>query len=136
MCSPVRFSEGLKTLLDRPDLVLLELGPGQSLGAMARGHADCPPDRWSQVVSSLPASGDRARPPRCWPKRWPALADRCPLDWEAYQGDRAVAKVGLPGYPFQRQRYWIDALAVRRRSPRPGRPPRPPGRSGAKGTSS
>jgi len=56
---------------------------------------------------------DPREPPRCWPKRGPALADRCPARLEAYQGDRAVAKVGLPGYPFQRQRYWIDALAVR-----------------------
>ena len=114
MCSPVRFSEGLKTLLDRPDLVLLELGPGQSLGAMARGHADCPPDRWSQVVSSLPASGDPREAAEVLAEAVGRLwLTGVPLDWEAYQGDRAVAKVGLPGYPFQRQRYWIDALAVR-----------------------
>jgi acyl transferase domain-containing protein len=113
MCAPVRFDAGLKTLLDQPDVALLELGPGQSLGAMARGHQDCPPDRWRLVMPSLPAAADphgadtvlAEAAGRLW------LAG-VPVDWDAYQADRRVAKVGLPGYPFQRQRYWIDAPAA------------------------
>jgi acyl transferase domain-containing protein/acyl carrier protein len=113
MCAPVRFDAGLRTLLDQPDVALLELGPGQSLGAMARGHQDCPPDRWRLVMPSLPAAGD----PRgsgtvlaeAVGRLWLAGV---PVDWDGYQADRRVAKVGLPGYPFQRQRYWIDAPAA------------------------
>jgi acyl transferase domain-containing protein/acyl carrier protein len=113
MCAPVLFEASLKTLLEQGDLALVEIGPGQSLGAMARGHQDCPQDRWRRVVASLPAASD-PRPAgavlaemvgRLW------LAGVA-VDWAGYQQDRSVAKVGLPGYPFQRQRYWIDAPAT------------------------
>ncbi|MBT2230339.1 type I polyketide synthase [Nonomuraea sp. NEAU-A123] len=109
MCGPVLFDAVLGTLLEQGELALLEIGPGQSLGAMARGHRDCPRDRWPLVVSSLPAAAD-PRPAsvvlaegvgRLW------LAG-VPVDWAGYQQDRPVRKVGLPSYPFQRERYWID----------------------------
>ncbi|GAA3836685.1 hypothetical protein GCM10022226_68320 [Sphaerisporangium flaviroseum] len=112
MCSPVRFDAVLGTLLEQGDLALLEIGPGQSLGAMVRGHRDCPRDRWPLVVPALPAAGD-PRPAggvlveavgRLW------LAG-VPVDWAGYQKDRPVAKVGLPSYPFQRERYWVDPPA-------------------------
>ena len=34
------------------------------------------------------------------------------LDWPGYQQDRPVAKAGLPTYPFQRERYWVDPPAT------------------------
>ncbi|MDQ1738483.1 MAG: hypothetical protein QOE53_135, partial [Pseudonocardiales bacterium] len=113
MCAPVQFEATLATLLADGDLAVLELGPGQSLGAMARAHSACSQDRWRRVVASLPAADD-PRPAgtvlaeavgRLW------LAGVA-LDWAGYQQDRPVAKVGLPGYPFQRERYWIDAPAT------------------------
>ncbi len=112
MCAPVRFDDVLATLLQQGNAALLELGPGQSLGAMVRGHRDCPQDRWPLVVSSLPAAGDPRRAStvlaeaagRLW------LAG-VPVDWAGYQQGRPVGKVGLPGYPFERQRYWIDPPA-------------------------
>ncbi|HET6209050.1 MAG TPA: beta-ketoacyl synthase N-terminal-like domain-containing protein, partial [Jatrophihabitans sp.] len=109
MCSPVQFQTMLSTLLADPDLALLELGPGQSLGALTRAHADCAPHRWRQIVPSLPAAAD----PRsagivlaeAVGRLWLAGVT---VDWRAYQADRPVGKVGLPGYPFQRSSYWID----------------------------
>ncbi|MEO7260843.1 MAG: type I polyketide synthase, partial [Jatrophihabitantaceae bacterium] len=113
MCAPVLFEASLGVLLEQGDLALLEIGPGQSLGAMVRGHQDCPQDRWRRVVASLPAAGD-PRPAgvvlaemvgRLW------LAGVA-VDWAGYRQDRPVAKLGLPGYPFQRERYWIEAPAA------------------------
>ncbi len=48
---PVRFADGLATLLDNPELLLLEVGPGQALSVLARQH----PKRKAghRVVSSL-----------------------------------------------------------------------------------
>jgi len=112
MCSPVQFDAVLSTLLRHDDLALLELGPGQSLGAMVRAHRDCPTDRWSMVVQSLPMAADRREVSTVLTEAagrlWLAGAS---IDWQAYQQGREVAKVGLPSYPFQRQRYWIDAPA-------------------------
>ncbi|SDI33741.1 Acyl transferase domain-containing protein [Actinokineospora alba] len=109
MCAPVQFDAVLSTLLEQGDLALLEIGPGQSLGAMVRGHRDCPQDRWPLVVPTIPAAGDPRQASvmlaeavgRLW------LAG-VPIDWAGYQDDRSVGKVGLPSYPFQKQRYWID----------------------------
>ncbi|MBB5873482.1 acyl transferase domain-containing protein [Allocatelliglobosispora scoriae] len=112
MCAAVRFDASLATVIAQGDLALLEIGPGQSLGAMARGRRDYPQDRWRLVVPTLPAAAD-PRPASA------ALAEAVgrlwlagvPIDWAGYQQDRPVAKVGLPGYAFQRERYWIDAPA-------------------------
>ncbi|HET8643093.1 MAG TPA: SDR family oxidoreductase [Pseudonocardiaceae bacterium] len=112
MCGTVRFDSVLSTLLAREDLALLEIGPGQSLSAMARGHRACPPDRWALMIPTLPAAGD-PRPggavvAEAIGRLWLAGV---PVDWPAYQDGRPVTKVGLPGYPFQRERYWIDPPA-------------------------
>ncbi|MGX6606765.1 SDR family NAD(P)-dependent oxidoreductase [Micromonosporaceae bacterium Da 78-11] len=122
MCAPVRFDQMLDALLDQGDLALLEIGPGQSLGVMVRGRAGCPKDRWSSIVPTLPAAAD-PRPAavvlaeavgRLW------LAG-VPIDWAGYQQGRPVGKVGVPGYPFQRERYWIDAPAAANAPAPPGR---------------
>ncbi|MFI6708686.1 SDR family NAD(P)-dependent oxidoreductase [Nonomuraea sp. NPDC050478] len=116
MCAPVQFDAVLATLLREEDeAALLEIGPGQSLGAMARGHRDCARERWPLVVGTLPGAQD-PRPAtavlaeavgRLW------LAG-VPVDWAGYRQDRPVAKVGLPTYPFQRLRYWVDPPAADR----------------------
>ncbi|MFC0429841.1 type I polyketide synthase [Kutzneria buriramensis] len=108
MCAPVQFDTAIETVLAQGDLALLEIGPGQSLGAMVRGHRDCEPDRWPLIISTLPAADDR---------RAGVLAEAAgrlwlagvAIDWAGYQGDRELGRVGLPTYPFQRERYWIDA---------------------------
>ncbi|MFI5591759.1 SDR family NAD(P)-dependent oxidoreductase [Amycolatopsis sp. NPDC051758] len=35
------------------------------------------------------------------------------VDWHAYYGDRDVRHVRLPGYAFQRERFWLNATARR-----------------------
>ncbi|MCK2216217.1 SDR family NAD(P)-dependent oxidoreductase [Actinomadura sp. ATCC 31491] len=113
MCAPVRFDAVLDTLLRLDEeAALLELGPGRSLGAMARGHRGCPPGRWPLVVATLPGADD----PRGAREVLAEAAGRLwlcgvPVDWSGYRQDRPVAKVALPTYPFQRARYWIDAPA-------------------------
>ena len=41
MCATVRFQAAVDTLLAEPELAMVEIGPGQSLGALVRG-AGCP----------------------------------------------------------------------------------------------
>jgi bacillaene synthase trans-acting acyltransferase len=38
MCQAVRFADGLTTIFQEKDVVLLEVGPGQTLTAFARLH--------------------------------------------------------------------------------------------------
>ncbi|MDI5967115.1 type I polyketide synthase [Streptantibioticus silvisoli] len=125
LCAPVLFDTALATVLADPETVLLELGAGGALGAMARDHRDCPPERRSAVVAALPAAGD-PRPAdetlaeaagRLW------LAGAAP-QWTGYRADRPLRRVGLPLYPFQRERYWIDPPAAEPQpEPRPAAAP-------------
>ncbi|WP_208613348.1 type I polyketide synthase [Amycolatopsis tolypomycina] len=110
LCAPVRFDDVLATVLADEDTVLLELGPGRSLGAMVRGHRACAPSRWASVIPTLPGADDPASASvaltEAAGRLWLAGVE---LDWPGVRGGRAARRVGLPGYPFQRSRYWIDA---------------------------
>ena len=101
---PVRFADGLACVLrDHPDAILVEVGPGQALTHAARR---CAPG--ATVLPSLPSlrSGMRdeeilfATVGRLWTRG-------VDIDWTAF-AEPGRRRVGLPGYPFQRQRHWIE----------------------------
>ncbi len=129
MCQAVQFQAGVDTLAGDPELAVVEIGPGQSLGAMIRA-AGCPQERWPLILSVLPAAAD-SRPDDavfadCLARLWLLGVD---VDWVTYHGrnpdstaadDRPLpGRIPLPTYPFQRQRYWFDG---------PSRVMSPPGR--------
>jgi NAD(P)-dependent dehydrogenase (short-subunit alcohol dehydrogenase family)/acyl carrier protein len=118
MCQTVQFATAISTLLADEELAIVEIGPGQSLGAMIRG-AGATPERWPLILSTLPAGSD-SRPDDaafadCLARLWLCGVE---LDWTTYQNRDAGAvvtdpalvpnRIPLPTYPFQRQRYWID----------------------------
>ncbi|MFJ1586523.1 beta-ketoacyl synthase N-terminal-like domain-containing protein [Streptomyces sp. NPDC088197] len=118
MCRPVQFAAAVETLLADPELAMVEIGPGQSLGTMVRG-AGCAPQRWATITATLPAQSDPRPADRvlteALSRLWLTGVD---LDWAAYHGRAertaelhrgfAPGRVPLPTYPFQRQRYWIE----------------------------
>jgi amino acid adenylation domain-containing protein/thioester reductase-like protein len=103
----VRFADGLQEVLKEKDRVLLEIGPGTTLTTLARQHpsktADQvilptlrhPHDQQSDEEFLLGALG------RLW------LAG-VKVDWPGFYGDQRRARMMLPTYPFERQRYWIE----------------------------
>lgn len=111
---PVRFADGLATLMADAKPALLELGPGQALTAMARqGAARGSSLPVLQVLSGEPGpdepdeASDSDRLLDAVGQLWAAGAD---VDWSAWRGtDRR--RVALPTYPFERARHWIDAPA-------------------------
>ncbi|MFJ6573341.1 type I polyketide synthase [Streptomyces sp. NPDC091292] len=100
----VRFSDALGTLLASGDEALLELGPGRTLGDLARRHPDCAPGR--PVVHSLPHAVEAAGGARelltATGRLWQAGV---PVDWAALHGDGRPRRVPLPSYPFRRRRF-------------------------------
>ena len=107
----VRFAEGVGELLREPGRVLLEVGPGQTLSTFVRqrpgGAGEEAP---AAVIPSIRYAYDR-RPDqavlmealgRVW------LAGVTP-DWSAFRGDERRRRVRLPTYPWEKQRYWVDA---------------------------
>ncbi|MFE9594496.1 amino acid adenylation domain-containing protein [Streptomyces sp. NPDC006294] len=104
----VRFGDGVRRLLERDDLLLVEVGPGRTLSTLARG-ADGALNR--TIVPTLPGPGSDACAQEfllaAVGRLWTAGAE---TDWEALDGT-GRRRVALPGYPFQRRRHWIEAPA-------------------------
>ncbi|HEX6290302.1 MAG TPA: beta-ketoacyl synthase N-terminal-like domain-containing protein [Herpetosiphonaceae bacterium] len=103
----VRFADGLAVLLQEPERILLEVGPGRALSTIARQHPD--PTSGRTILSSLPHAQDEADDLAfvlgTLGKLWLAGAS---VDWERFYADEQRQRVPLPTYPFERQRYWVD----------------------------
>jgi len=106
---PVQFERGVGELLKEDGRVLLEVGPGQTLSTFVRQRPDATGvtviptlryayDRTPDAAFALGALG------RLW------LAGVTP-DWAAFHQGESLRHVPLPTYPWERQRYWIDAPA-------------------------
>ncbi len=106
----VRFAAGVGELLAEEDRVLLEVGPGNSLTTLARRHPARKPEQ--DVVASTrhpkEPEHDQAFLLKSLGQLWIAGA---PVDWEGFYGEERRRRVPLPTYPFERQRYWIEAWA-------------------------
>ena len=108
---PVRFRRGLGAALDQEESwVVLEVGPGTSLGSLARLH-----ERASghAIVASMrrPADpgSDRMALLAALARMWLAGV---PVDWGAYDAGERRRRLSLPAYPFERQRYWAGRPAA------------------------
>jgi len=103
----VRFAEGVQTLLQNPDQLLLEVGPGHTLSMLARQQLD--PSHRHTVFASF----GYARAPKseleCMlttlGQLWLAGAQ---IDWTAIYAHEHRHRLPLPSYPFERQRYWLE----------------------------
>ncbi|MDO3444369.1 type I polyketide synthase [Agrobacterium sp. V1] len=107
----VNFSDGMKHLLELSAPVLLEVGPGSTLSRLARQQAndDC------RIVTSLPDAAGTADAADhallAFGQLWLAGID---VRWEALDDGSPRRRVGLPGYHFERQSYWIAPPTVGR----------------------
>lgn len=103
---PVRFAAGVETLAAEADGVLLEVGPGNTLGTLARQRAG---GAQTQVVSSLrhprEQESDQAFALGGLGRLWLAGV---PVSVRHLFAGETRHRVELPTYPFERERYWID----------------------------
>jgi acyl transferase domain-containing protein/acyl carrier protein len=107
LCETVRFSDGLQALLEDPDYILLEIGPGRSLSLLAKQHPDGVPDRL--VLASMRHQHDKHTDAEfllnTLGQLW--LAGIRPRWAKFYDAERRQ-RVPLPTYPFERKRYWME----------------------------
>ncbi|KJH70632.1 type I polyketide synthase [Aliterella atlantica] len=98
----VQFSAGISTLLQE-QYYLLEVGPGRSLGTLAKKHSH------ALVLSSLPhpreKQSDVAFLLNSLGKLWLYGVQ---VDWSGFYRHQSRHRLPLPTYPFERQRYWIE----------------------------
>ena len=106
----VRFAEGIKELMSDSDRVLLEVGPGHTLSTLARLQTT---SHSQSIIQSIRHPYDH-QPDEAFlltslGRMWGAGVE---VDWQKYASQERRRRVALPTYPFQRQRYWIDASAA------------------------
>ncbi len=106
----VRFGDGVGRVLQEPNAVLLEVGPGRVLASLAKQH---PGAATHTIVTSLPHPDedvpDVASVLGALGRMWTAGV---PVDWKAFWARETRRRIALPAYPWERQRYWIDPPAA------------------------
>ena len=102
----VRFADALGSLLSQENLVLLEVGPGQTLSSLVRQH---PARRADQVAIHSCSRREDESDATAWlhatGELWQAGVE---IEWKAAHAGRPPRRVVLPGYPFERKRHWIE----------------------------
>ncbi|WP_052376906.1 type I polyketide synthase, partial [Chondromyces apiculatus] len=111
LCQEVRFAEGLTELSRKGRRVLLEVGPGQTLGSFALQQMQdgaAPPLTLPSLRSAYDRQPDLAFLQRTLGRLWQAGAA---VDWEAYYAGERRRRIALPTYPFEHQRHWPERVA-------------------------
>ncbi|MEO1395707.1 MAG: beta-ketoacyl synthase N-terminal-like domain-containing protein [Cyanobacteria bacterium J06634_5] len=104
----VHFSQGIETLLQLPNPIFLEVGPGHTLTKLVQQHLSA---QHIPVIQSLPhpreAKDDTTTLMTALGQLWLAGG---PVKWSnLYQGQKRH-RLPLPTYPFERESYWIPLL--------------------------
>jgi len=104
-----RFSDALHSLWQFKDPILLEIGPGKALGALAMQHPARGETGNPVVVSTLRPhyehNSDVELLLQSIGRLW---LSRVKIDWSHFRKKHQHRFVSLPTYPFDRQRYWIE----------------------------
>jgi acyl transferase domain-containing protein len=102
----VRFAEGAQELLKQPELILLEVGPGQTLCTLVGQLALKAAGR--SVLASLAQPGpqppDDASMLKTLGQLW---LEGVQVNWPALHSGETRRRIPLPAYPFERKRYWV-----------------------------
>jgi acyl transferase domain-containing protein len=107
----VHFARGLETLLDKGCNVFLEIGPKPVLIGMGQQNHAAGHLRW--LASIQPPQDDRQQ----MLTSLAALYERgVDIDWRGFHRSRGqtqpLRRAALPTYPFQRERFWIEASST------------------------
>ena len=109
MRQTVRFADGIAELLREPQRILLEAGPGRSLGGLIAQH----PGRGAEhvILPSVPhpkndLQGDLEFLLTTVAQLW---LEGVQINWKALHGGEHRNRIPLPTYPFERQHYQLKA---------------------------
>jgi acyl transferase domain-containing protein/acyl carrier protein len=102
----VRFYDGLRTLAGDAEMALLETGPGRILGSLAKYSLKTA--NRLKFFTSMPSTNNQGEQElhihRTLGQLWLAGV---PVAWDRFQREQGHRRLPLPGYAFQRQKYWL-----------------------------
>ncbi len=102
----VRFTDAVAAALAQPDRIVIEVGPGQTLGPLV----DLAPvaHRPLAILPSAPRPRDIENEMGVIAAAFGGLwANGYPVDWDRLNGPEG-RRVSLPTYPFEKERHWIE----------------------------
>ncbi|MFZ2754996.1 MAG: amino acid adenylation domain-containing protein [Lysobacteraceae bacterium] len=105
---PVRFAPAASRLLEDPNRLLIEVGPRGTLATLAKQCA--PKGRATQVAIASLGDSDALETSLLAQALGQAWTLGVAPDWKAYVAHESRRRVPLPGYPFARDRHWVDAV--------------------------
>lgn len=105
----VRFADAVKTIWEKPDRILLEVGPRNTIATLARQQIQFPKEQ--VAISSLNSTSENNG-------EWIALLEAIgqlylvgiPLNWQKFYQSEKRHRVPLPTYPFEGKRFWVDPI--------------------------
>ncbi|MBW4506978.1 MAG: SDR family NAD(P)-dependent oxidoreductase [Scytonematopsis contorta HA4267-MV1] len=105
---PVLFNEGIAQLLE--ERILLEIGPGRTLTTFVKRQGATSAVVSAVVLTSLRHPQEQVSDVafllntllRLWLTGWE-------INWAGFYAREQRKRIPLPTYPFERQRYWIEA---------------------------
>jgi acyl transferase domain-containing protein/NAD(P)-dependent dehydrogenase (short-subunit alcohol dehydrogenase family)/ubiquinone/menaquinone biosynthesis C-methylase UbiE/acyl carrier protein/ribosomal protein S18 acetylase RimI-like enzyme len=108
---PVQFEQGINHLLSAGADVLLELGPHPVLTALARNFASGPHTEHLKWLHTLQRGASD------WDGLVAAVAalyeSGVNVAWSEFDAGLVRRRIEIPGYPWQRRRFWFESTGVR-----------------------
>ncbi|MBL1082468.1 SDR family NAD(P)-dependent oxidoreductase [Streptomyces actinomycinicus] len=99
----VRFHDAVRTLADCGVRTFLEIGPDAVLSAMGPDCTDVPGTAFLPVLRR-----ERSEAREAVTALAAAHARGVPVDWARHFAGLGGRRIDLPGYPFQRRRFWLE----------------------------
>jgi malonyl CoA-acyl carrier protein transacylase/thioesterase domain-containing protein len=100
MCGTLRFQDAIGELLQVPEQIILEVGPGAGLGSMVRQHPRFEREQMGRVLGSLPGIWERATDQEYVASALGRLwVEGASVDWEAYHARDDRRRLALPAEP-------------------------------------
>jgi len=108
-----RFSDAINNMWQQTNIVLLEIGPGKTLGVLAMQHPERQKTENPVVVSSLRHDYDNQADTgfimNTLGKLWLSGLE---VNWENLYESGRPNRVPLPTYSFKKENYWIEATQL------------------------
>nr|QEO74754.1 Beta-ketoacyl synthase [uncultured bacterium] len=109
LCRTVRFSEGLNEIVKERDVILLEVGPGRVLTALARQNKEASRHALICSTGTPPESApDEASMTAALGRLW---LEGVEINWPGFYRGQRRRRIPLPTYPFESVRCWVDVPA-------------------------
>ncbi|NJM83995.1 MAG: acyltransferase domain-containing protein, partial [Tabrizicola sp.] len=103
----VRFTDAVAAALSKPDRIVIEVGPGQTLGPLVEMVEAAHKPR--AILYSAPRPRDPENELGVVTAAFGGLwVHGCEIDWTQAPGGDEGRRISLPTYPFEKDRHWVE----------------------------